>query len=133
MTTELAVLVLAGLLQMVQLALYAIPANLTLGVGRTLGPRDAPIDPARELDVTTARLKRAYDNHFEALVLFAIAAVAVTVLGKSSLVTEICAHAYLVARLLYIPAYASGAVPWRSVFFGAGFVATLVMLLAALF
>ena len=132
MTTELAVLVLAGLLQMVQLMLYAIPANMELGVSRTLSPRDEPIDPAQELNIPTARLKRAYVFHFEALVLFAIAAVAVTLSGKSSLVTELCAHAYLVARILYIPAYASGAVPWRSLLYGVGFLATAIMLLAAL-
>ena len=132
MTTELSILVLAGLLQMVQLLLYAIPANMELGVSRTLSPRDEPIDPAQELNVPTARLQRAYNNHFEALVLFAVAVVAVTLSGKSSIVTELCAHTYLIARILYIPAYASGAVPWRSVFFGLGFLATLIMLLAAL-
>ncbi len=133
MTTELTVLVLAGLLQIAQLMLYAIPANIELGVARTMSPRDEPIDPVQELNLATARLKRAYDNHFEALVLFAIAAVGVTLAGKSTLLTQICAHAYLVARILYVPAYASGAVPWRSVFYGVGLFATAIMLLAALF
>ena len=133
MTTELTILVLAALLQMVQYALFAIPANIELGTKRTLSPRDEPIDPARELSTTTARLGRALNNHFEALALFTIAVVAVELSGKSSLVTQLCAHAYLIARILYVPAYASGAVPWRSVLFGLGFLATLVMLLAALF
>ncbi|MEE4120182.1 MAG: MAPEG family protein [Paracoccaceae bacterium] len=133
MTTELTVLVLAALLQVVQYALFAIPANIELGTARTLSPRDEPIDTARELGRTTARLGRALDNHFEALILFTIAVVAVELSGKSSLVTQLAAHAYLIARILYVPAYASGAVPWRSVLFGVGFLATLVMLLAALF
>ncbi len=133
MSTELTVLVLAALLQVVQYALFAIPANIELGTARTLSPRDEPIDPARELGRTTARLGRALNNHFEALALFTIAVVAVELSGKSSLATQLSAHAYLIARILYVPAYASGAVPWRSVFFGVGFLATLVMLLAALF
>ena len=132
MTTELTVLVLAALLQMVQYLLFALPANLQLGTSRTLSPRDEPIDPAKELSPATARLGRALTNHFEALILFGIAATAITLSGKSSLVTELCAHAYLIARILYIPAYASGAVPWRSVIWAVGFLATLIMLLAAL-
>ncbi len=73
------------------------------------------------------------NNHFEGLILFAIAVVVVTLSGRSSPLTEICAHAYLVSRVLYIPAYAQGLVPWRSMIWAVGFLATLVMLLAALF
>ena len=132
MSTELTVLILAALLQVVQYLLFAIPANIELGVERTLSPRDEPIDVATECSRTTARLGRALDNHFEALALFTIAVVAVELSGKSSGLTAGCAHAYLVARILYIPAYASGAVPWRSLLYGVGFLATAIMLLAAL-
>lgn len=132
MSTELTVLVLAALLQVVQYGLFAIPANLQLGTERTLSPRDAPIDPATELSPPVARLGRALSNHFEALILFAVAVVAVELSGKSSLLTELSAHAYLIARILYVPAYASGAVPWRTVIWAVGFLATLLMLLAAL-
>jgi hypothetical protein len=41
MTPELTVLTLAGLLQVAQYAAMAIPANLELGPGKTMGPRDA--------------------------------------------------------------------------------------------
>lgn len=133
MTTELHVLALAALLQIVQYALFAIPANFELGPARTLSPRDKPIDLAAELSPTTARLGRALTNHFEGLILFAIASVVVSLAEKSSTFTTICAHAYLVARILYIPAYASGAAPWRSLIWFVGFSATLLMLLAALF
>src|SRR6056297_2420139 len=110
MSTELTVLVLAALLQAVQFVLFAVPANLELGPRRTLSPRDEPIDLNKECSPTTARLGRAMNNHFEALILFTIAVVAVELSGQSSLVTQFCAHAYLIARILYIPAYASGAV-----------------------
>ena len=132
MTPELTVLVLAALLQVVQYLLFSIPANMELGTARTLSPRDTPIDPGSELSPTTARLGRALSNHFEALTLFAIAVVAVTLADKSSPLTQLCAHAYLIARILYVPAYASGAAPWRSLIWAVGFLATLVMLLAAL-
>ncbi len=133
MTPELHILGLAALLQAAQYALFAIPANLELGTGRTLSPRDRPIDLAGELSPTTARLGRALQNHFEALILFTIGVVIVTLSDASSTLTALCAHTYLVARILYIPAYAAGAVPWRSLIWFVGFGATITMIVAALF
>ena len=78
------------------------------------------------------RLKRALENHFEGLVLFTIA-VLVVVLGEaSSALTENCAWVYLWARILYVPAYASGVYGVRSLIWGVGFVATAIMLIVAL-
>lgn len=128
MTPELTVLALAGLLQVVQLVLMAIPANLQLGPEKTAGPRDQPL----ELSGLAGRLKRALDNHFEALILFTIAVVVVTLGSGSTPVTATCAWVYLVARILYVPAYASGIPYLRTLiwFFGLG--ATVVMIVAAL-
>ncbi len=135
MPPELTILTLAGLLQGVQLVLYSVPANLELGPGKTMSPRDpqrlsAPL--AEQVSVRTGRLARAYQNHNEALLLFAVAALTIAVSEQSSWFTATCAIAYLVARILYIPAYAFGWVPGRSIIFGAGWLATLLMLLAAL-
>ncbi|MEL6207900.1 MAG: MAPEG family protein [Pseudomonadota bacterium] len=132
MTPELNVLVLAALLQVVQYLLFSVPANLELGTKRTLSSRDRPIDLSAECSPTTARLGRALQNHFESLILYGIAAIAITLSEKSSPLTAVCAHTYLIARILYVPAYASGAVPWRSIIWFFGFGATLAMLLAAL-
>lgn len=135
MPVELTVLVLAALLQYVQLFLFAIPANLTLGHKKLMQPRDPQTfgKPAEEqVGVITARLLRAYNNHFEGLILFAIAVVVVTLSEKSSPVTEVCAHTYLLARLLYIPAYAQGLVPWRSLIWVVSMLATIVMLVSTL-
>jgi uncharacterized MAPEG superfamily protein len=129
MTTELYVLALAALLQMVQIALYSIAGNAQAGTKAAMGPRDEK----RELTGVAGRLQRAMNNHFEGLILFGIAVVVVTLSGRSSALTEACAHAYLVARILYIPAYAQGLVPWRSLIWAVGWFATLAMLLAALF
>ena len=130
MTPELTALTLAALLQMVQFILYAIPANLELGTRYTGGSRDFP--PERPLSKRTARLGRALTNHFEGLILFGIAATVVTVSGQSTAFTAVCAWAYLVARILYIPAYAFGLNPWRSAIWGLGWAATLLMLIATL-
>ena len=135
MTTELTVLTLAALLQVVQYMLMSVPANLELGAGKTLSPRDRERlggSLEDQLSTTTARLYRALNNHFEGLILFSIACLVVTLGEKSSAFTAACAHAYLIARILYIPAYASGAAPWRSLIWFVGFLATTAMLIAAL-
>ena len=131
MTPELTALTLAALLQIVQFILYALPANLELGTRYTAGSRDHA--PDQQMSKRTARLGRALDNHFEGLILFGIAAAVISLSGQSSALTAFCAYAYLIARILYIPAYAFGLNPWRSVIWGAGFLATVTMLLAALF
>ncbi|WP_227268944.1 MAPEG family protein [Roseobacter weihaiensis] len=135
MTPELTVLTLAALLQAVQFALMAIPTNLELGAGKTLSPRD----PERlggslqdQVSPRTGRLIRAMNNHFEALILFTIAVLVVTLSGQSGPFTTACAWIYLVARVAYVPVYAYGLTPWRSLIWGVGFFATLAMLLAAL-
>lgn len=130
MTPELLVLTLAALLQVAQYALFAIPANRELGVGYTSSARDRR--PSRQLSPRTARLQRAMNNHFEALILFSIAVVVVTLAGQSSGVTVACAWVYLAARIAYVPAYFFGLAPGRSLIWFVGFLATLTMLIAAL-
>jgi uncharacterized MAPEG superfamily protein len=130
MPVELTILALAGLLQAAQFALFAVPANIELSPEYTTSPRDLP--PTRTMSKRTARLGRAMNNHFEGLILFTLAVVVVTLGNQSTPVTQYAACIYLLARVLYIPAYAYGWVPWRSVIFGTGFGATMVMILAAL-
>ncbi|WP_425091396.1 MAPEG family protein [Tropicimonas sp. S265A] len=128
MTPELTVLALAALLQVVQFVLYSITANLQVGPKRAMSPRDEPI----HLTGAAGRLQRALNNHFEGLILFTIAVVLVTLSDQSSPVTQLCAHAYLIARILYVPAYVQGLAPWRSVIWMVGFLATVIMILATL-
>lgn len=135
MTPELYALAFAAILQSVQFALMAIPVNLELGFGKTLGPRDPerlgkPL--VEQASAKSGRLIRAMDNHFEALILFTIAVV-VTVLGdRTTGFSAICAWVYLGARVLYIPAYYFGFAPWRSLIWFVGFLATMAMICAAL-
>jgi len=135
MTPELTALALAALLQCVQFALMSVPANLELGVGKTAGPRDPdrlgkPL--IEQVSAKTGRLFRALNNHFEALILFTIAVVVITLGDKGTGFTAACGWVYLVARVVYIPAYYFGLTPWRSVIWFAGFLATVAMLIAAL-
>ena len=130
MTPELTTLALAALLQAVQFILFAVPANMELGTGYTSSARDRP--PTRQISERTGRLQRALNNHFEGLILFAIAVTVVTLGNQSTPVTSACAWVYLAARVLYIPAYVYGWRPGRSIIWAAGFFATLIMIIAAL-
>lgn len=130
MTPELLALTLAALLQTLQFAAFAIPANLELSTRYTGGSRDFP--PEKPLSKRTARLQRALNNHFEGLILFTIAVTVVTLSNQSTPITQTAALTYLAARALYVPAYYFGWNPWRSVIWGIGFLSTLTMLIAAL-
>ena len=128
MTHELSVLVLAALLQVVQFVIFSVTANLQVGPRTALSNRDNPV----ELTGIAGRAQRAMNNHFEGLILFSIAAIALTLAEKSSAFTGLCASAYLIARILYVPVYLQGLTPWRSLIWLVGFTATLLMLIAAL-
>lgn len=129
MTPELSALVAALLVQMATLALMAAVANRELGHRITLAPRDGPM-PKHSLRL--GRLYRATANGFEGLVLFAPAALVVALTGQSTALTTTVAWTYVAARILYVPAYAYGLVPWRSVVWGLGFTATFILLVSAL-
>ena len=129
MTLELQILALAGLLWTLQLLGLSIAGNLQLSTRWLLGPRDEP----QPLTGLAGRLQRAQSNMTESLLLFAVAVVVLEFGGKSGgPLTEGGALAYLIARLAYVPAYAFGLSPWRSVIWFVGFGATLLMLLIGL-
>tara|TARA_R110002110_G_scaffold86152_13_gene224864 strand:- start:663 stop:1058 length:396 start_codon:yes stop_codon:yes gene_type:complete len=130
MTPELTALTLAALLQVVQFVFYAVPANREIGFGYTTSPRDR--EPSRQMTTRTARLGRAYTNHFEGLLLFAIAVGVIEMSGQNSTHTALFAWSYLIARILYVPAYAFGLRPWRSLIWVTGLIATTLMLVSAL-
>ena len=128
MTPDLTVLALAGLLQVAQFLAYSVAANLQVGPKYAMGPRDTP----RQLTGLAGRLQRALSNHFEGLILFTLAVLVLTLSGQSTPFTATCAWVYLAARLAYVPAYAFGLSPWRSLIWVIGLGATTFMMLAAL-
>lgn len=79
MTPELTALALAALLQYVQFVFMAVAVNRDVGASRLAGPRDDGIEIR---GIIAGRLKRAFDNHFEGLILFTIAVVVVTLGGN---------------------------------------------------
>ena len=129
MPAEIQVLGYAALLQFLQFVVMAIPVNMQLGTEYTGGPRDEQ----KTISGVAGRLKRAMDNHFEGLILFTIAVVVVVLGNASNGYTVNCAWVYLIARILYVPAYASGIPMLRSLIWFVGFGATLAMLTAAMF
>ena len=128
MTPELTALTLAALLQVLQFVAYSITAQMQVGTKKALSPRDTPV----QLTGTAGRLQRAMNNHFEGLILFGIAVMVITYSGQNSAMTALAAAIYLGARILYVPAYVFGWVPWRSLIWAVGFLATLYLLVAAL-
>ena len=135
MTPELTVLALAGLLQVVQFALMSITANLDLGPAKTMSARDESRlggSLASQMSDRPARLYRAFNNHFEGLIMFTLAVVVVELSNQNTALTAACATAYLIARVAYVPAYYFGLAPWRSLIWFVGFGATVLMLISTL-
>lgn len=128
MTPELVVLALSAILQAIQITVAGVAMNRDAGPVYNVSPRDAEPDFSR----LTGRLRRAVDNHFEAMALFTVAVVVVTLSGAASGFTAACAWIYLAARIVYVPAYAFGWSPWRSAIYMIGFLATFAMIVAAL-
>lgn len=128
MIPEYSALVSAILVQIVSIAVTGRQMNLEFGARYNAGPRDEP----QQMSARLGRLRRATDNGFEGLVMFAPAVLMVGLTGQSTILTAVAAWAYVAARLLYIPAYAFGWTPGRSIIWSAGFLATLVLLVSIL-
>ncbi|MEL6210502.1 MAG: MAPEG family protein [Pseudomonadota bacterium] len=127
---ELQVLGLAVIWAVVQLMLFAVPANLEIGSKWLAGPRDEA--PEQWMSKGTARLQRAFLNHIEGLVLHTAATVVVVAGGATSPLTAWGAGLYLAARIAYLPCYWMG-LPWiRSAVWAVGLMGTLIMLGAGL-
>lgn len=129
MTPELTLLALATLWQFATLGIASFVMTRENGPEWNLGPRDTPPKASAKAD----RLKRAANNGFEGLALFAPACLIVSLSGNSSTLTTTCAVIYLIARVLYVPAYALGLAPWRSLIWAAGSLSTVIMLISSLF
>lgn len=118
--TTIILLVLA--LYMVQLFLQEI-SRFGFDLWRIMGNRDN----LPEMSVVAGRLERAKNNMLEALPIFlALALVALVESGDTSKATH-AASIFLIARVIYVPAYVSGVPILRSLVWLVG-VAGLVMM-----
>jgi len=116
-STEIWVLGWSAILLIVQVVLQA-GATYDLGPAYLLGPRD----DKRSLNKFAGRLKRALTNFLETYPAFIALVVALVVTGKTGGLAATGAWVWLLARVAYVPAYATGI----------GAVRTLVWLVSAL-
>ncbi len=133
MTHELTALALVALIQFVQYGFFDVAANLELGTKKTLSSRDPEMVGGRleeQLTAKTGRLLRTLNNNFEALIMFTIVVVIITLSDQSTMFTRACAWIFVASRLAYGPAYYFDFVPWRSIIWFTGFAANVFMLLA---
>lgn len=126
--TEITILALYGLLVLLNLVLQATGALQQLSIGYLLSSRDE----GRTVSGMAARLERALSNSITAMVLFAPAVLLIVTQDKSSSGTLLAAQAFLVGRIIYLPAYAFRLVGVRTLAWTAGFVATVALYLMAL-
>lgn len=126
MTPELAALSVTALVHFA--TILAAQRVLTRDVGAqvNMGTREGLEE---RLSPLALRLRRASANFTENVGPFIIAVLVVVLAGKTSAATAILAWIFVLARALYVPAYALGWVPWRSLIWMAGLVATLGLLL----
>lgn len=125
MTTELIALGWTLVLAIVQLFLHAGARNRETGLDYNAGPRDSGGPPE---GVVTGRLRRARDNLYETLPLFAAGVLVAHVTGRESAATAWAAWGYLAARVVYVPLYAFGVPKVRSIAWGLGLLAIVVYL-----
>ncbi|OYX43837.1 MAG: hypothetical protein B7Z02_07735 [Rhodobacterales bacterium 32-67-9] len=128
MSSELNILALYGLYTALILILKVTGATGQLGMGYLLSSRDEQ----RTLTGITARLDRALSNSVTAMALFAPAILILALKDGFSGTTLTAAQAFLVARVLYVPAYGLGITGIRTLLWLVGFAATVILYLMAL-
>ena len=128
MTSELDILALYGLLVALNVVLQATGAFRQLGMGYLLSSRDEH----RTVEGMAGRMDRALRNSLTAMVLFAPAILILQAKGAFSHGTMFAAQAFLVARVVYLPAYAFRITGVRTLAWTVGFFATVALYLIAI-
>ena len=128
MSSELNILALYGLYTALILILKVTGATGQLGMGYLLSSRDE----ARTLTGITARLDRALSNSVTAMALFAPAILILALKSGFGPTTLTAAQAFLIARVLYVPAYGMGITGIRTLLWLIGFAATVILYIIAL-
>ncbi len=121
MTPELWALFGYGLILFLSIMIQAVHLDLTAGLGFTASNRDTSVDAARS--IVAGRLERTVRNQVEGLALFAPFVIVATATDISNEWTQGAALATIIARALYLPAYAFGTGWVRSVVWMGAFLA----------
>ncbi len=120
---ELSILALYGLLVALSILLQTTGAFAQLGMGYLLSARDE----RRSLTGITARIERAVNNSAIAMAMFAPAVLILAARDAFTAATLQAAQAFLIARLIYLPAYAFGITGLRTLVWLVGFAATITL------
>ena len=111
MTPELTYLAYSVILLIAHVLIQATFSDLSKGIGWALGPRDAP----RDQNVIADRIQRSLKNYLETYPAFVALTLALTISETNTDTTATGALIYLIARVVYIPAFASGIPMVRSI------------------
>jgi len=128
LTSELSILALYGLLVAITLLLQASGSMSQLGMGYLLSSRDE----GRSASGIAARLDRALSNSVTAMALFAPAVLIIALREQSSQSSVLAAQIFLLARVVYLPAYAFKISGIRTLAWTIGFFATILLYFMAL-
>lgn len=129
MSTELTLAAVMLIVAIIQIMLPAAFRNRETGLEYNAGPRDEAGPP---VGVVTGRLQRAQRNLYETLPLFLAAVIIAHIAGREGMLTLIGAWLYVVARVLYIPAYGYGIPYIRSYIWMASMAGLILIILALL-
>ncbi len=127
MTTSLAYLAWTLVLVVVQVVLASAAKRQQDGMQWAAGNRDAS---PPEYTGLAGRMVRAQANLYEALPVFATAVLLAHVSGHERGLTAWGAGLFFWARLLYVPVYAMGLVPWRTVVWAVSLVGVILVLVS---
>jgi uncharacterized MAPEG superfamily protein len=120
MTPDLYALSGTLVLAIVHILAFDIARTAQYGLKWNISPRDKTDMP--ELSEVGGRLNRAQANLFETLPIFIGAVLIAHVTGEADHITAIGANLYFCGRLFYLPFYAYGLSPWRSIVWVVSFV-----------
>jgi len=126
--TEPTALILYAFLVIVTLLLQATGTMTQLGMGYLLSSRDEK----RTVSGIAGRLERALDNSVTAMVLFAPAVLLIVVTDSSTNQSVLACQVFLIARVIYLPAYAFKLTGIRSLAWTAGLLCTALLYFLAL-
>jgi uncharacterized MAPEG superfamily protein len=130
MTTDLTMLVWCVLLTLISPYVYVTHLLLRAGgLAWGVGNRDQPLGSEA---VWALRARRAHANLVENLVPFAALVLVAHVAGKANATTALGAQIFFWGRLLYLPAYVLGLVPWRTLIFAIASIGEFLILLQLL-
>jgi uncharacterized MAPEG superfamily protein len=125
MATEILILALAGLLLLVHIMAAIRLKTQQYGVDWNTGARDGDLPP---LNPVAARLERARDNFIETLPLAIIGLFGVVLADKANAITAAAGWVWLAARVIYLPLYWTGVPKVRTLVWGVGLLALLIVL-----